>query len=75
MNLNLPNIEQLEAFFAGRTVPKVVIVKNALTYNDAPGYVAFNLPLLKDDRVPRLIRETRFYGLWDLMEELKMTHC
>lgn len=60
MNPILSQIEEIEAFFRGNTIPK------AITQTDAPKFVKEKIALLKESKLSPRIAENFYYHLEQL---------
>lgn len=63
-------VEELEAFFAGITIPKIVRINKAITQTDAPKFVKETIELLKEDKMTPTISELRLNMLKELKEAI-----
>lgn len=68
INITAEQLDELETFFKGITIPETIKLHGAITYNDLPGFVKGNLALLKSGELKGLTATMRFNDLNDLKE-------
>lgn len=63
-------VEELEIFFSGITIPKVVKINKAITQTDAPKFVREKVALLKEGKLSTRVAENFYYHLQELKKAI-----
>lgn len=66
----LSQINEMDAFFTGITIPKVVRINKAIVQTDAPRFVKENITMLKDGVMAPPIVASRWRHLVELKEAI-----